>query len=675
MDIERRLRWTRATKAKAALLLVMVLRFGSVLAQGSLDADIKPFVLVDVSASFSARYLFDEQQRATELTSDVYEERTTWEEEFMLRTRSYVYHPGFLNIEFDLGPKFVQQQFDSNNGANDNDETFLNFRARLNFLQLKSYNFSLYAQSASPSVSTGLAGRHLTERDEFGVNARLYQSESTTVHMDLAHVDTSGDGFGRTLDEIIDRGVINSMTVYGEKNTFDFSHRKESRESRSGSVGLPIQQSDIRHDITDLRARNYFGKDKRHWVNQIYRRFKQSLVQAAETESLNQNYGATAYFSHSDKLTSLLDLTLVAAERDGADATTRRLKASFDKLLNERFTYGFSAQSGDIKQSGFESDRFGVGTRFSYNQSFDFGSIGVGLNAAQGRTEQISTSDFVRVFDEPVVLVSTNPVALAEEFAVAESVVVRNVSSTQQYVEGIDYRLVIVGSVTRIQRLLGSNIQSGETVLVDYDYRTSGTAEFETSNASLSINASFLEYFSAGAEIQSRQTSIRSGELTTPTNDFDSLRLTAGADFPVGDRWQLGISLWHWDRDEEISPSVSDSVTVQATTAFSNSMRLKLSGSFLKVDQEMSDEDVDQRQFRMALSGRFWSRLLMGYDISYLQDDGGSLQRKQLRQQLSAQWNYRAVRFSLRAIYSDESLGESDRDYTRVTAEVARMFR
>jgi hypothetical protein len=675
VEIERKSKWTRAAIAKAALVFFSQMGFGPVLAAGVLDVEIKPFALVDVGASFSARYLFDDQARGSGPTSDTFEERTTWEEEFILRTKSYVYHPGFLNIEFDFGPKFVQQDFDSSSGSNNNDETFLSYRARLNFLQLKSYNFSLYALSDSPSVSTGLAGRYLTERDEVGVNAQLYQSQHTRIFMDLAHVDTSGDGFGRTLDEVVDRAVIRSTTTYGEKNTFDFSHRQEDRESRSGSVGLPIQQSKIRHDITDLRARNYFGKDKRHWVNQIYRRFKQSLVQATETESLNQNYSATAHFSHSDQLTSLFDLTLVDSERDDADATTHRFRASVDKISSEQLTYGFTAQSEEVRQSGFESDRGGIGTRVSYRQIFDFGSVGIGLNAAQDRTNQVSTADFVQVFDEPVVLNNTVPVALAEDFVVAESVVVRNVSSTQQYLEGIDYRLVIVGSVTSIQRLLGSNIQDGETVLVNYDYQSSGTSEFDTLNASLSINASFLKYFYAGAEVQSRQTSIRSGELLTPTNDRDSLRFTAGAEFRVWDRWQLRVSMWHWDRDEEISPSISKSLTVQASTAFQNSLRLSLSGSFLKVDQELSDEDTNQGQFGMALSGRLWSRLLMGYDISYLQDDGGSLERKQLRHQLTAQWNYRAVRFSLRATHSDESLGATNRDDTRVTAEVARMFR
>ena len=67
--------------------------------------------------------------------------------------------------------------------------------------------------------------------------------------------------------------------------------------------------------------------------------------------------------------------------------------------------------------------------------------------------------------------------------------------------------------------------------------------------------------------------------------------------------------------------------------------------------------------------------VLVTYDVTYLEDDGGSLPRQQTQHRLDIQWNYRAVRFFLRATRSDESLGTTERDFTRVTAEIARFFR
>ena len=123
--------------------------------------EIKTFALIDASSVLTVRYLLDERDVGSDTDSGTFENRLTWEEELWIRTRSYVYHPGFLNINFDLGPKFVQQEYDANAGSNDNNEDFLQFRTRLNFLDLKSYPFSLYYNRTNPSVTAGLSGRFL----------------------------------------------------------------------------------------------------------------------------------------------------------------------------------------------------------------------------------------------------------------------------------------------------------------------------------------------------------------------------------------------------------------------------------------------------------------------------------------------------------------------------------
>jgi hypothetical protein len=660
---------------QAALYLVLATCPLPAPAQVGIETAIKPFALVDVRANFAARYLLDEQDRSSDTTPKSFEERVTWEEELFIITKSYVYHPGFLNIDFGFGPKLVQQQFDSNLGSNSNNETFLNLLARLNFLQLKSYPFSLYFQTDAPSVSTGLAGRYLTEREQFGINAQLYQKGNTRVRLDMGRVDNFGGGFGTILDEQIDSGDLNMESAYGEQNTVSFRHRQENRESESGSVGLPIQKTTTRFDVTELRTRNYFGSEGRHTLFQNYRRNRQDVARANSVTSDSHNYNIKMDLAHSERLSSLATYNFSGVEREDTDFSAHRLRASITDKVNEQFNYSFETFYDTEDQIGFERDTFGGGPTAAYYKPIRSGSIGVGFRARVGRTDQVSTSDLVQVFDEPLVLVGTNPVALAQDFVVAVSVVVKNESQTQIFVEGFDYRLVVVGSVTSIQRLVGSNIQDGQRVLVDYDYQTSGTAEFDSLNTSLNLNASFLKYFSAGAAFQLRDTKLREGELTTPRNDLEGTRLTFAADVPVGNRWQFGLSASYWDRNEEIAPSVSNTLTLHAATHLWRSTRLRLSGTYLKVDQEESIEDIDQVQYRLGVSSRLWSRVLLTYDVTYLEDDGGSLPRQQTQHRLDMQWNYRAVRFFLRASRADERLGATQRDYTRVTAEVARFFR
>jgi hypothetical protein len=643
-------------------------------AAGVVDFDIKPFALQDINAVFAVRYLLDEQDRISDSGSASYEDRATWEEELFISTRSYVYHPGFLNIDFGIGPKLVQQQFETGAGANRNNETFVNLNARLNFLQLKSYNFSLFFEKDNPSVTTGLAGRFITEREAYGLNAMLYQAGRTRVRLDAARRESEGEGFDRIQDEQLDHGQLSVSTSYGDNNTIKLLQRFEDRESASGSIGLPIQETSTRNKFTELRTKNFFGSAGRHWVSQFYRMRKQDLVVSDTTRTDNQDYDIAIDLSHNESLRSRFDYSFAGFEREDTDGLSHNLRASISNSFNKRFDYGFNTFYLDQEQTGFDRDSLGVGTNFSYWRPIKSGSIRVGAHATQARTDQLSETEFVEVIDEALVLIGTNSVPLANDFVEAQSVVVKNESQTQIYVEDFDYRLVVVGSVTSIQRLLGGNIQDGERVLVDYEHRTSGTAEFDTAIGSLNVGADFLKYFSAAANFQLRETKLRSGELTTPINDMETLRLSIAADFPVGARWQLGVSVSYAENREDISPSVSNALTVQAATHLWRSTRLNLSANYLKVDQERSIEDVDQVQFQLAASNRLWSRLRVGYQASYLEDDGGSLPRRVVRHRLDMQWNYRAVRFFLRATRVDESQGTTDRDYTQVTAELVRLF-
>jgi outer membrane scaffolding protein for murein synthesis (MipA/OmpV family) len=656
-------KWLELSIGRIVLFLALIISPLPVLAAGVIHYEIKPFGLLDVNGAFAARYFYDEQDRSSDTTPSSFEERITWEEELFINTKSYVYHPGLLNIDFGFGPKLVQQQFASVSGSNRNNESFLNLNLRLNFLELKSYPFSLYYRKDNPSVTTGLAGRYVTEREEYGLDAQLYQSGRTRVGMDMGHFETVGGGFDRVIDEQVDRGGLRASTAYGVDNTIELSQRYERRGSASGSIGLPIQESTTRLNFTELRTRNYFGSGRRHLVTQNYRRRD------------NQNYRIATSLSHNDRLKSRFDYSFDSVDRDNTDSSTHNVKASVNNRFNPRTNLGFNAFYQGQEQPGFDQDSLGVGTNFSYERPIKSGSVGVGFRASQVRTDQQSDTDFVQVFDEALVLAGTTPVALTQEFVVADSVVVRNVSNTQTFVEDFDYRLVVVGSVTSIQRLLGGNIADGQTVLVDYEYETSGTAEFDTSYSSVSLNANFLRYFSTSAQVQVKQTDLRSGELTTPTNDLESLRLGISADFPVGQRWKFGVSASYTDMNEEIAPSVSSTLIVDATAVLWRSARLLVSASHLMVDQEKSIEDVDQVQYRVGLSSMFWSRLLVTYDVSYLEDDGGSLPRQQTQHRLDMQWNYRAVRFLLRARRADERLGATERDDTQVTAEVARFFR
>ena len=208
------------------------------------DYEVKPFGLISTDAQLSIRYLLDDNERGSVSSGETFETRTTWEEELFLTAKSYVYHPGFLNMEVGGGPLLVQQEFAANPGSARNNDTLVNFLGRLNFLELKNYPVSLYYRRSHPSVVTSLSGRFLTRNNEYGISGHYSGLESrANLKVAVGHWDSEGSGFGNVVDEDVDRAAINLATSYRDSDQLTVDYNQFTQTSLSGSTDLPIQES------------------------------------------------------------------------------------------------------------------------------------------------------------------------------------------------------------------------------------------------------------------------------------------------------------------------------------------------------------------------------------------------------------------------------------------------
>lgn len=645
-------------------------------APGSPDGiEIKPFELFSTDGDLTVRYLLDDRTIGDPGEDATFEDRLTWEQELWFRTKSYVYHPGFLNIDFDLGPKLVQQRYDANAGSNKDNQEFLQFNTRLNFLNLKKYPFSLYYTRLNPSVYAGLSGRFLAETNEYGLDARLFDVGSTNFRFALGHRDSLGEGFGRVVDSAEDGGSITMNSNYWDGDTIEVEYGRINRTSSNGSPGLPIQETTLREERAHVLTRNRFGSRDNVSFNQSYYLLNQDFVSPESSNLDSWRYDSQLLVQHTDALVSSLSFGANDLTRDETRSKGRQTRLGVDHAIRQNLSYGAKINHREVRQTGFSSDQTAADLRANYQKVLPFGTFGLGANIAKARTDQESSADTVRVFDEAVVLAGTVQVELANDFVVPGTVVVRNVDKTQVYVEGLDYRLVVVGSVTRIERLISGNIVDGETVLVDYEYRTSGTAEFDTLRPGASMSFSFPRFVSATVRYYRQETELLSGELTTPINDQEVLEYSVNADVPVGRRWKIIADYRHRDVDEDISPSVSDIYSISASATLWQATRLSLSARLFQVDLERSEEDTDDLQLSLGISARPLVRTSVSYNIAYSRDVGGTVERSSLRHQLGLAWRYRAVVISVRADLSDETQGVSERTYKRITAEATRYFR
>ncbi len=637
--------------------------------------EIAPFRLTDISGKIATRYLLDEQIRGQSGSEDVFQTRPTFEEELFIQTESYIYHPGFLNMDIGAGALLVQQQFDSNAGDNSTNEALFNFLVNLDFLTLKEYPVTLYYQRRHPSVSTSLAGRFLVEETRYGLNASLREPVSPALlTVEAFRINTRGSGFDTSVDDIVDEATFRASKSYGDGDRIALTERLSRRDSSSGSPDLPIQQTISTTNTTDIDARNRFGEDRQFNLVQQLTFSDQKTEQDITTDVSDTRYYGNLIWSHSEKTQSFYRYQTQRNQRSGIDAVTQRavVGASHIKGINQSVD-GNLYFSTD-KNEGFNKQVNGATGSITHTRQFGFGSVQLGAGLSYDRTDQKSTVDFVSVFDEIITLNGSMPVILRNNFVISGSIIVRNTPKTQVFIEGMDYRLVTTGDATSIERLIGGSIIDGQTVLVDYQYQPGGTMNFDTTSQSYSINTRLFDYVNLYLRVRDTNNRLRSGTPTTPLNSIRSYQAGIRVDYPLSNGWTVGGEYLYTNQDEDIAPFVRNSFDTYFQVALPGLSALRVSAHRETVDNAASLEDVDLVEYRARFTSRPWGRATLSIDADYLEDTGGSLRRLRRGQNLALEWGYRQMRFVVRAQYLIESQGVVDREQTIVKAELSRIF-
>ena len=166
--------------------------------------EITAFKLTDVSGEFSVNYFLDDWDD-TNPDSDNAVDAATWTEQLIINTRSYIYHPAFLQIRIGGGPLWLQESYRSGPTDINNKDTLFNFNAALDFLSLRPYSFTLYYGREYPRISAGLSGSFLAASEVYGIKGLLRKPFSPLdVRWEAGRRESAGSGAGTRLDDMTD---------------------------------------------------------------------------------------------------------------------------------------------------------------------------------------------------------------------------------------------------------------------------------------------------------------------------------------------------------------------------------------------------------------------------------------------------------------------------------------
>ena len=656
------------TAVAAWLVGVNVLIFTSADAS---SAELATFRISGIEGELGLRYFSDDfASRAGSHRSS--RKGTTFEEELEILVHSYFYHPNLVRFDFGGGPIFIQNEYDDSGSlSQSSDSQYFNFRARASVLEKKLYPLTLYYQRGYGTSTPAAQDRTLLERTSYGLNFSLRRPLlPVLVNFHLGTTESKASNVRRADDSKMDLASVKIEGDLGANGTGSMGFHQSRERSRNDALGLPPRATKRIIDNFDIQTRHMFKEERVLFSNRFYYK-KQD-----RSPSLDEiRYNPILDWMHSDDLRSYYRYSYIDRELEQIKSTTHSVDVGVAYfMLDQHLEMTVDAKGETYDSFRLQQDFYSGRLGLIYLQ--EFGLFDVRYTASWGAdyTDRKASLNEKQVFFEHHILNDLTPVDLSFRNVVAGSITVENAASTLTFVEGADYRLIVFGDTTQIQRLPAGNIVSGEEVRVSYSYDTGGTAAFSGVSQLYRVDFFKGRYFNIFGQLQRLDRSLESGAPTLPLNQQMETRYGFRLDIPLGGEWVVGGLGEVQDYESESSSYQARRAGAYLQVAAPVNGRLRFFSDREWVDREDSPEDVDLIRHGIRYSANPGRRTTMSADIVDEEDVGGTRDRSRTSASARIDWGIRQLLVSAEVRYSDNILGDYEGERTRFDLFLSRRF-
>lgn len=643
-------------------------------------AEIAAFRLTEFWAYLELKYRIDEiNNKSTGVESDI--DDTRQQVEFGASTTSYVFHPKLLQMRIAASllsdrQNVAREQLSlppiaADVSRSSRDDLLLNLDATFQFLKDKPYPTTITYIRDNPIVNTGLEGSFMQETERIGLDSSLRDTLPFDLSVNAFKDSSFGESLNRVVDFKSDRVAFKATKSYSPGNRLALDLETANQESRNGDPRRPIQEV-VRHaQRVSLATTSQLGGDGQIRIDQ-----SASFNRRDEPDVTDTSYIPRLRWTHSPAWESRYQYRFSQSERPESDFRNRTEafsasvhyspSQSFNSLIRSDFDR--SDEEDRLRQSAM-----GLSGRASIKRDMPLGQLNMSMELGYRLEDRVSESPRLVVEEEPVTLVGTAPAPLSRNFVASETVVIRNATGTQTYIEGVDYLLSELGSQTRIERLINGSILDGETVFVDYEAESGGTFAFSQVDQALSADFRFARFHNVFFRYFNTRQDLESGVSTLPFNPVKAIELGLREQLPL--RWG-GVQLFgearYLRQDEDINPFDQTSLTVSIQAPVAQRLKLNASASRNIVEYGLSEEDSDLIAFNTNLTWQAANNLTIQAEGHYDEDTGGTVLRSNTRWRMGAQWRYRKISLRLDTRYIRQRQGDLDNDRYELWLQIRR---
>ena len=603
-------------------------------------------------------------------------------EELFVMTHSYVYHPNLLSLDVGLGPILQKSSYVDDAGETGSTGALYNLSARAKFLRDKPTQGSVFYEHLNPTVIVA-PGEIITQQNtRYGADVSLLAPlVPVPMYLDFSRSHMKGRGVDRIIDDQVDQLSLRASRNFDELGSTQVQYQASRQASLSGSPNLLIQGTNSSNQGLSMDSRFQFGAARQYDLTNLITFNTQAYTMEGQSPIPDRKDGRfllDLHARHDKELQSFGVFNHSSSDQGELSSRVNSVVAGMNYNPLPEFSASAGIHADENKTRQLSSSTRGLDGSLRLQRTLPLGVVQASYAVRHDQRDQIATAAQTDVIGERVTLVGTNYVVLAQQHVIAGSVVVVNTARTQTFVEGSDYVLTVVGTETRLQRLIGGAILDGQDVLVDYSYDLGGTFAYRQTDQTLDLNWTLGSYFSTYFRYLNSTPQLSSGIPSFPLNTVRSSLYGLRADVPLKGRLDmiLGGNLEREDRRETISPYRRDAeeLYAQVEDPFFGAGNYRLSTRRIRVTYENSVQNVNLHGYDL----RYWVRFLSGVELSVNlnteTDTGGPVELRRLVTTTKAEWNFRKLKMTLDMGRTIETQGDYKRAPTLVQFQVRREF-
>lgn len=628
--------------------------------------EIAPFRITSTDGHADVRYVQDEYATNSGGSGgDSRQQQADFRTDVTLNGHGYIYHPNLLTLDMGGGPVFDQQKYATDSGETTATSTQYNLSIHAQVLKDKPVRGSLYFEHLNPTQSVAPGQVITQENQRYGAEVSVLSPVSPVpVNVSMAHSESKGRGADRVVNDETDQVSVRASRSYGALGSTQVQYQTSKQSSLSGSSTLPIQASRNTAEGLMVDSRLQWGgggketTDLTQLFSMNHRTYEAGALKVPDQNDMRLMLDLRV--RPDEKLQEFVTVDTYQNRQGEVHTEMQSLGGGVNYRPIEGLELTGSTRGENDTSESFKLHLLNVNGSANYVTPLAGGALNAGYGLSYDQREQQATSATAAVLGETVVLAGTQYVTLSHAYVVGGSVVVSNAARTQVFTENIDYAISVVGTQTRIQRLLGGAILDGESVLVDYRYDTGGTYSSRQIDQTATLGWTYGRYFNGYVRRQDSQPELTSGNATIPFNTVHDTLWSTRMELPVADwGWIVGGSYEHENRDETLAPFVRNSTEayLQNDDPLPAFGTLRFGTRRTKVAYGNAIQNVDLTAYDL----RYGARPAFGWDLSvsgtYERDMGGLLPRTRMDGAFNAQWRERKLSMSISFVRTREIQG------------------